>query len=619
MSTAEKHTFEAEIQQLLKIVINSLYTDKEIFIRELISNAADASEKLRFLKVSGETVIEPDAELTIAISTDESGKTITIADRGIGMTHEELIESLGKIAFSGSRQFLENLKANPEQANAASLIGQFGVGFYSAFMVAEKVDVYTRSRRGDEPAWHWSSDGLTGYEIEQIEGDQPRGTRVVVHLREDDTEFAKTERVKHVIENYSNFVPLPIELNGERVNTVEALWTRGKSEISDEEYEEFYKFIGNDFQAPLFHLHFSADAPLAINSILFVPQENMEKFGFTRSEHLVHLYCKKILIMDKAEGLLPEWMRFVRGVVDSEDLPLNISRETMQDSSLLQKLNQVLTRRFIRFLDQQADKEPEDYLKFYKEFNRFLKEGVINDFANREALGKLLRYESSKEEKGNLASLADYCARMGEEQENIYFLFAPNRESAETSPYYEVLREKDLEVLFVYDPMDEFVLDHLNEFDGKKLLAAEKADLSLDEEKEGALDEEQARLLANFLKETLGDRVDEVRVSKRLVDSPAAIVTDQHMTSSMQRLMRQLQEQQGADMPGPDLTMKHHLEINPRHGLLHKLNAVREADADLATSVAEQLFDNALISAGLMENPRDMLGRLNQLMEKALG
>lgn len=641
-TTPEKHTFQAEVQQLLNIVINSLYTDKEIFIRELISNAADASEKLRFLQASGENVIEPDTEMKISITTDDNANTITISDNGVGMTHDELVENLGRIAYSGSKQFIEKLKAaqvegGTAQSNTAELIGQFGVGFYSAFMAADTVDVYTRSWRPDESAWHWHSDGASGYEIEPTEG-QGRGSRIVLHLKEDAREFSSSTRIRHIIENYSNFVPLPIELNGERVNKVEALWTRSKSEITGEEYTEFYKFIGNDFEAPRLHLHFSADAPLNINSILFVPQRNLEKMGFSRLEHQVQLYCRKVLIMSKADGLLPEWMRFVRGVVDSEDLPLNISRETMQDSALLQKLNQVLTRRFLRFLEDTAGKEPENYDKFYAEFGRFLKEGVMNDFANQEGLSKLLRYESSLLDDGKTTSLADYVARMKDEQKAIYYLHAPSRKTAEASPYFEVLKSKGYEVLFVYDPWDEFVMDRLGKFDEKDITAAEKADLTIDELSESAdkLDDDSARLTANFIKETLGDRINEVKVSKRLVDSPAVLTDEGNpMTTGMRRMMREIQRAQSAGVDGGEDEgkseldplgmggptgggMKFDLEINPSHSLIKKLNSARSEKPDAAKLVAEQLWDNSLIAAGLMDDPREMLGRLHSLLERAL-
>jgi len=608
MSTIEKHAFQAEIAQLLDLVIHSLYTDKEIFVRELISNAADASEKLKFLQTSGAEIFEPDADLKISVSTDDQAKTITFTDAGIGMTHAELIENLGTIAHSGSKAFLEQLKANKDDA---SLIGQFGVGFYSAFMVAQKVVVYTRSYQPNETGWVWTSDGRTGYEIEAAEA-LSRGTKIVVHLN--DTEFAQSTNIERIIKHYSNFVQFPIELNGTAVNTVQALWTKNKNEITDEEYQDFYKYIGHDSEAPHYRLHFSADAPLSIRALLFVPEKSYEHLTLTRGESEVNLYCRKILIQPKAKDLFPEWLRFLKGVVDSEDLPLNISRETMQDSALLRKLNDVLTKRVIKWLDEESKADAEKYDKFFTEHGHCLKEGVANDWQHREALAKLLRFESSHTEKGRTTSLTDYVSRMPEEQKEIYYLNAPSRESAETSPYFEVFREKKYEVLFLYSPHDEFVMDHLREFDKKRLVAAEKADLKLDKESSGALSEDDARLLANFIKERLGDRVNEVKTSKRLVGSPAVVVdSDTHITSSMRRMMKMMNRE-----GGPGLESKPNLEINPDHAMMVRLNTIRQSDPALAGEVAEQIFDNSLVAAGLLEDPRAMLGRLNGLLEKLL-
>jgi len=608
MSTIEKHAFQAEIAQLLDLVIHSLYTDKEIFVRELISNAADASEKLKFLQTSGTEIFESDAALKISVSTDDQAKTITFTDAGIGMTHAELIENLGTIAHSGSKAFLEQLKANQGDA---SLIGQFGVGFYSAFMVGEKVTVYTRSYQPNETGWVWTSDGRTGYEIEPAEA-LSRGTKIVVHLR--DTEFAQNANIERIIKHYSNFVQFPIELNGAAVNTVQALWTKNKNEITDEEYQDFYKYIGHDSEAPHYRLHFSADAPLSIRALLFVPEKSYEHLTLTRGESEVNLYCRKILIQPKAKDLFPEWLRFLKGVVDSEDLPLNISRETMQDSALLRKLNDVLTKRVIKWLDEESKADAEKYDKFFTEHGHCLKEGVANDWQHREALAKLLRFESSHTEKGKTTSLTDYVSRMPEEQKEIYYLNAPSRESAETSPYFEVFREKKYEVLFLYSPHDEFVMDHLREFDKKRLVAAEKADLKLDKESSGALSEDDARLLANFIKERLGDRVNEVKTSKRLVGSPAVVVdSDTHITSSMRRMMKMMNRE-----GGPGLESKPNLEINPDHAMMVRLNTIRQSDPALAGEVAEQIFDNSLVAAGLLEDPRAMLGRLNGLLEKLL-
>ncbi len=612
-TTTEKHIFQAEIAQLLEIVIHSLYTDKEIFVRELISNAADASEKLKFLQTSGAEIFEPETELKITVATDDQAKTIIFTDAGLGMTHAELVDNLGTIAHSGSKAFLEQIKARNAagESSDANLIGQFGVGFYSAFMAGEKVTVYTRSYQPGEQGWIWTSDGKTGYEIE-LAGELPRGTKIVVQLR--DTEFAQASNVERIIKHYSNFVPTPIELNGTAVNTVQALWTRSKKEISDADYEEFYKFVGHDSEAPTYRLHFTADAPLAIQALLFVPPKSFERFTMARGDSEVNLYCKKVLIQPKAKNLFPEWLRFLRGVVDSEDLPLNISRETMQDSALLRKLNEVLTKRVLKWLDEEAKNDPEKFDKFFAQHGHCLKEGVSTDWSHKEAIAKLLRFESSHTEKGKTTSLTDYVSRMGSEQKEIYYLLAPNREAAESSPYYEVFREKKLEVLFLTDARDEFVMEHLREFDTKRVIAAEKADLKLDD-KTHALSDDDAAALAGFMKEQLGDRVGAVRSSKRLVGSPAvAVDSDPTMTASMRRIMKMMSKEGSA----PGLDAKPDLELNPDHEVMVKLNAVRQSDAALAGEVSAQIFDNALIAAGLLEDPRAMLGRINSLLERVL-
>ena len=606
-TTAEKHTFQAEIGQLLDIVTHSLYTDKEIFVRELISNAADASEKLKFLQTSGAEIFQPETPLTIRVTTDDTAKTITFTDAGIGLTHGELIDNLGTIAHSGSKAFLEQIKANQGDTH---LIGQFGVGFYSAFMVAEKVTVYSRSYLPAEQGWIWTSDGKTGYEIESAP-DLERGTKIVLQLR--DTEFSTATRIEQIIKHYSNFVPFPIELNGTAVNTVQALWTKNKSEVTDTDYEEFYKYLGHDNEAPLYRLHFSADAPLAIRALLFVPPKNFELLTMTRSEPEVHLYCRKVLIQSRAKGLMPEWLRFLRGVVDSEDLPLNISRESMQDSALLRKLNEVITKRAIKWLDEEAKADPEKYDRFFREHGHCLKEGIATDWSHREALGKLLRFESSHTDAGKTTSLTNYVSRMPEAQKEIYYLLAPSREAAEASPYYEVFREKKFEVLFLTHPHDEFVMEHLSTFDSKKLVAAEKTDLKIEKDTH-ALNADDARLLANFIKETLADRVGEVRVSQRLVGSPAVIVdSDTHMTTGMRRVMKMMKRDDG-----PSFDSKPDLEINADHPMMASLEKARHTDAPLAAQIAGQIFDNALLAAGLLEDPRAMLARVNGLLERLL-
>lgn len=610
MSNTEKHSFQAEIQEVLNIVIHSLYTDKEIFVRELVSNAADALEKVRFLQASGAAVHQPDAEPRIRVTANEDEGTLTIADSGIGMTRDELVENLGTIAHSGSRAFLKKL-AEEKKADT-QLIGQFGVGFYSAFMVAEKVTVHTRSSSPDEPAWTWISEGATGYEISPGPADQPRGTTLILKLKDADKEFARPFRIESIVRRYSNFIPFPIELDGKALNTVRALWSRNKSEIKDEEYQEFYRFIAHDSDAPLMRLHYTADAPLAIQALLFVPSRNLETLGMSRTESEVNLYCKKVLIQPKAKGLFPEWLRFLRGAVDCEDLPLNISRETMQDSGLVRKLNNALTGRFIKHLDETAEKDPELYQKFYQQYSRPLKEGVISDYAHKDSLGKLLRFETSQIESGKIASLADYVGRMPAEQSEIYFVTASSRESAEASPFFEGLRERRWEVLFLFDPWDEFVLDHLGEFQGKKIKPAEKADLQLEQPtNQASLTADQAAALALWMKESLAGRVQDVKVSKRLVQSPAAAFeSDELMTSTMKRLMKAVQKENPSGTP-----LRPTLEINPNHSVMVRLDALRQEDAAVAAKITAQLLDNALVAAGMLEDPREMLKRLNELLE----
>jgi molecular chaperone HtpG len=613
MNSTEKHHFQAEIQQLLDIVIHSLYTDKEIFVRELISNAADACERLRFLQTSGHGIFQPDISLTISVTTDEKENTMTFSDTGIGMTREDIVENLGTIAHSGTRSFLQTLKDANKKIDA-NLIGQFGVGFYSAFMAADKVTVLTRSHIPEEEGWKWTSEGAGGYELEPA-SDLPRGTKIILHLNEGARKFLKEYEIERIIKRYSNFIQFQIQLNGKTLNTVQAIWSRGKNEIKDEEYAEFYRYIAHDQEDPMYRLHFTADAPLAIQALLFVPGRNPELTGMSRIESNVNLYCKKVLIQARVKGLFPDWLRFLKGAVDSEDLPLNISRETMQDTSLMQKLNKVLTSRFLKFLEEQAEKDPEAYDRFYAAFNRYLKEGVITEFAHVGALGKLLRYESSTLPSGNKTSLADYMKRMKPDHKEIYYLLAPHREAAESSPYFEVFQAREHEVLFLYEPIDEFVMEHLHGFEDKTLVPVEKAEVSLpDTDKQpGALSAEQAQAFAKWLKESLGDRIEQVRVTKRLVGSPAAIFeSDKFMTSGRRQLLRSMKTTLG------NSPFRHDLEINPNHEIISGLEKIRHTNPVLAGKVAEQLLDNARIAAGALEDPRPMLKRLNELMQHAM-
>ena len=611
MSTAtpQKFEFQAEIKQLLDIVIHSLYTEKEIFVRELVSNASDAIEKLRHLQLTEKEIADDKLELEINLTTDDKAKTLTIQDSGIGMTRAELIENLGTIAHSGSKAFLKALSESGQKN--ANLIGQFGVGFYSAFMVAKSVKVYSRSWRTGEPGHVWSSDGSGSYEIEETEG-QTRGSKIVIELKDDCGDYAQDWKIKEILERYSAFVTFPINLNGKRINTVQALWLRSKNEIKEEEYTEFYKFQAHAHDDPRLRLHFSADAPLQINALLFVPKENIEKLGMSRLEASVSLYCRKVLIDSKPKDLLPEWLRFMKGVVDSEDLPLNISRETMQDRQLIEKLNKVITKRFLKFLEEEATNRADAYNEFYAEFGIFLKEGAALDYTHKDALTKLLRYESSLTEKGKTTSLTDYVSRMQSEQKEIYYLIGANRATIESGPYLEGFKARNIEVLFCYEPVDEYVMNNVREFDGKKLTAADHADVKLADlpKAEGALSESEIKELSEWLKTSLGDRVTEVKASERLVDSPAlATNADKFMSPHMRRMMKAMNKD-GADAP-----VKVNLEINPRHAVIKRLAETRTNSPEKAQLVAEQILDNALISAGLLEDSTAMVKRLYKLLE----
>lgn len=614
MSTVvETKEFQTEIRQLLDIVIHSLYTEREIFLRELISNGADAMEKLRYTQLTGPEVKDKDLPLQINIDMDDTAHTLTITDTGIGMTKAELVENLGTIAHSGSKEFIKHLSTKGDQKDL-NLIGQFGVGFYSAFMVADKVTLYTRSSKMEGECFVWESDGVGSYTITEGE-DLSRGTKMVLHLKEDAYEFAKEETVQRIIKQYSSFVPYPIIVNGQKVNTVDALWTKNKNEITDEEYNEFYKFIANAHDEPLFRLHFSSDAPININTLLFVPKENLEQFGFGRTEPGVNLYCKKVLIQEKSPVVLPEWLRFLRGVMDSEELPLNISRETMQDSALISKLNKVVTSRFLKFLDGQATSEPEKYKEFWEKFNFFIKEGAANDFTHRKELVKLLQYESSTSQSGELVSLAAYVGRMKEDQTAIYYVNGPTREGIESGPYLEVFREKGYEVIYTYAAIDDYIFGAIGEYEGKKLISADQADLDLGNEQkdrsELALPEEEVKVLTDWFKEVLGSKVTEVRESKRLVDSPAVALSP-FGTNSMQRMM-QLMNKESNDV-GPSV-----LEINASHQMIKRLDEARKREDAFANIAAEQIFENAQIAAGLIIDPRGMVKRLNEILERALG
>jgi molecular chaperone HtpG len=618
------HEFQAETKKLLDIVINSLYTERDVFVRELISNAADALEKFRHESLTaGDDVFDGHLPLEITVELDDKNNTLTIADSGIGMTRSELEHNLGTIAHSGSNTFLTQLaEAAKKDVN---LIGQFGVGFYSAFMAGNVVRVQSRS--WDKSEGHeWRSDGTGSYTITEMPGLR-RGTKIIVELKEDAKEYVEKWKIESIIKRYSAFVSFPIKLDGEVVNTVQALWTRSKSDIKDEEYVEFYKFIGNAAAEPMYRLHFSADAPLAINALLFVPTENFEVFGFGKVEPGVNLYCQRILIDQHSKNILPEWLRFLKGVVDSEDLPLNISRQALQDNALVGKLRKVITKRFLKHLEEEAKSDAEKYQKFWSTFGIYLKEGVTTDYEFQKDLGKLLRFESSKSEAGKPIALADYLLRMGPEQNEIYYINGASRAAIEAGPYVEMFRKKDIEILYTLEPIDDFVLSHLGEFEGKKLVSADRADLALAKDGEDAaapsesaeqdrLDKDTLASLTEWMKTVLEASISEVVVSKRLVDAPAMIVTaDGFMTSSMERVLAAGRKEHG--LPGLGESKKK-MEINPGNPLIKKLAELRSSDAEFAAEVARQIHDNAMIQAGLVVDPLAMVERNYRILGRVV-
>ena len=628
--------FQAETRQLLDIVTHSLYTDKEVFLRELVSNASDALEKLRHVQAANTAeVISPDLPLEIRIDLDEVTSSITITDTGIGMTRDEMISNLGTIARSGSKNFIQELKhmASAESSldPARGIIGKFGVGFYSAFMVSDKVEVSSRSalkEQEDQPAKVWSSDGTGTFDIRDLEEGvrQDRGSSIKMFLKSDYWSLIDEKRIEGILKRYSNFVGFPIFLNGNRVNTIDAIWTRDPKEVNEEEYSEFYKYIANAIDDPLDVCHFRADAPLEIKALFFIPSFHSEKYGMGRMEPGVSLYSRKVLIESKSPDILPDWLRFVKGVVDSEDLPLSISREKAQDSALIAKLKRALTRKFISHLTKMRKDDKDKYLQeFYKEYSFFLKEGVCQDYEFQPQLAKLLYFETSKSGEKDIISFDDYIAKMRPEQKDIYYLVAPSRAAALSSPYLEAFEKAGVEVIFLFSAIDDFVMGNLENYEGRKIVSVEKGDIDLSEltpeDAKGKDDDiykahreltaDESTKFCNWFKTELGDKkVASCSVTKRLSSSPA-IVTDNE-SGAMRRLMRMVDTSEGNSdgIPLP----KQHVEINPKHQVIVGIYDLIDKEPTLARVLAEQVFDNCLVAAGLMDDSRTMLPRLNDIL-----
>ena len=622
--------FQTEVKQLLDLMVHSLYSNREIYLRELISNASDAEDKLRFEALQDDSLYEKDTDLKIRVEFNKDLKTITVLDNGIGMSREEVIENLGTIAKSGTKQFFEALTG--DQTKDSQLIGQFGVGFYSCFIVAKKVEVTTR-RAGEsrEKGVRWISAGENDYSIETVDRAK-RGTKVVLHLRDDADEFLNSYRLREIITKYSDHISFPIVMDKDNeddadnkdgkgddktgedtVNSATALWTRNKKEIKDDEYNEFYKHIGHDFEDPLAHIHNKVEGKLEYTSLLYIPSRAPFDLWDREQVHGVKLYVRRIFIMDDAKQLLPPWLRFVKGVVDSDDLPLNVSREILQQNKVVDSIRSGCTKKIIGLLKSMSKNDEEKYQKFWKIFGKVLKEGVVDTSDYKDELSDLFRFSSTHDDtEDQKVSLKDYVGRMQEGQQSIYYVIADSYTTAKSSPHLEIFKKKGIEVLLLSEPIDEWVTTHLSEFDGKKLQSVNKGELDLgdiQDEKEKKKSEKKSKAhidLVKHIKEVLDEKVKEVRVTSRLTTSPACLVSDDN---DMGRHLEQILKASGQSIPGA----KPILEINPDHPIIQKI--IVEKDDDLFSDWSHILFDQALLSeGGQLSDPGNFVNKLNSMI-----
>ncbi|WP_233961544.1 molecular chaperone HtpG [Pectobacterium versatile] len=625
MKGQETRGFQSEVKQLLHLMIHSLYSNKEIFLRELISNSSDAADKLRFRALSAPELYAGDGDLRVRVSTDKEKRTLTISDNGIGMSRDEVIDNLGTIAKSGTKAFLESMGS--DQVKDSQLIGQFGVGFYSAFIVADKVTVRTRAAGASaDQGVYWESAGEGDYTIADITKDD-RGTEITLHLREGEDEFLDDWRVRSVISKYSDHIALPVEIESrteseeeggestvswEKINKAQALWTRSKSEVSDEEYNEFYKHISHDFTDPLSWSHNRVEGKQEYTSLLYIPAHAPWDMWNRDHKHGLKLYVQRVFIMDDAEQFMPNYLRFVRGLIDSNDLPLNVSREILQDSRVTQNLRNALTKRVLQMLDKLAKDDAEKYQTFWQQFGLVLKEGPAEDGSNREAIAKLLRFATTQSDSSaQTVSLEDYVSRMVEGQDKIYYITADSYAAAKSSPHLELFRKKGIEVLLLSERIDEWMMSYLTEFDGKSFQSVSKADDTLDKlaDEENDAQKEAQKALEPFVervKTLLGERVKDVRFTYRLTDTPAIVVTDaDEMSTQMAKLFA------AAGQQAPEV--KYIFELNPEHALIKRAADVSD-DSEFGEWV-ELLLDQALLAErGTLDDPNLFIRRMNQLL-----
>jgi len=619
---SKKFHFKAEVKQLLDILVHSLYTSRDIFLRELISNSSDALDKLRFESNKGTKIIDNNLPLEIKITFDEKKKILTIEDSGIGMTKDEIISDIGTIAKSGSAEFLKQLTDTKQ--DASNIIGKFGVGFYSIFMVAKEVIIKTKSYKKDEPAIMWKSDGLGDYEISELDEKIKRGTTIEIHLKDDAEEFAEKYRLESIIKKYSNFIQFPILLEKEKVNTVSAIWREPKSSVTKEQYTEFYKYLSFDSEEPFEIIHTSVDAPIQFSALVFIPKKSNEWFKYNREDYGLDLYVKRVLIQHKNKDLLPEYLSFIVGVVDSEDLPLNISRETLQEDIIFNKISSSVTSQVLSYLQKIAKDDKEQYAKFWKEHGQIFKLGYM-DFANAEKYTGLLRFNSSSSKDADeLVSLDEYVKRMKKDQKEIYYAPGQSRDALALDPHLEIFKSKGIEVLYLYDPIDEFVISALNKYKDFDLKSVENADPnklekieSVEEKKEetkklSSDDQLHFDSLLAKMKEVLGDRIEDVKESNRLTDSPSCIVAkEEGMSASMQKMLKLANQNIGEQ--------KKIFEVNKDHKLLRNLLTVfkKSSDDNYIKNVTEQLYESALLLEGSLDDPYRLVNRLNKMLEES--
>lgn len=609
--SAETREFQAEVQQLLHLMIHSLYSNKEIFLRELISNAADAADKLRFEAIKQPELLADEPELRVDLLFDEAAGTVTVRDNGIGMSREEVVENIGTIARSGTRKFMDALSG--DQKKDSQLIGQFGVGFYSAFIVADKVTVLTR-RAGTDEAVKWESDGQGKYTLEAADK-AGRGTDVILHLREEEKEFANASRLKYIVSRYSEHIGLPIRMaegdDGEfkPINQASALWTRPRNEIKDEDYQSFYQHLSHDFEPPLAWSHNRVEGNLEYTSLLYIPKRAPHDLWDREQRNGVKLYVRRVFILDHAKELLPNYLRFVRGLVDSADLPLNVSRELLQGNKVVTKIRAALVKRVLDLLEEMAKNRADDYAVFWKQFGQVLKEGIVEDADNRERIAGLLRFASTHTPDAQSVSLADYIGRMKDGQDKIYYLTGESHKAAAQSPHLEGFRKRELEVLLLSDRVDEWVVGHLNEFDGKALDSAAQGDADLADPEAKAEQErlaEQCKDVLERASKVLEGRVQAVRASVRLTESPSCLISDD---AGMSRHLIKMLKEAGQDLPEAQPI----LEINPEHPLIQRMQST-EQDSRFADLVEIVYAQAVLAEGGQLEAPADFVRRLNQLI-----